>query len=66
MLRRGFRASLRIAAGVGVKALSIYVGHATVAITLDGYGHLLPGAEGEAAQLLDAYLARGGVEVATA
>lgn len=51
-------ASLMIAAGVNVKALSTYMGHASITITMDRYGHLLPGAEGEAADLLDAYLAR--------
>lgn len=53
-------ASLMIAAGVNVKALSTYMGHASITITMDRYGHLLPGAEGEAADLLDAYLARSG------
>jgi integrase len=53
-------ASLMIAAGVNVKALSAYMGHSSISITLDRYGHLLAGAEDEAAQLLDAYLARGG------
>lgn len=33
-------------------------GHANIAITLDRYGHLMPGNEDEAADLLDAYLAR--------
>jgi integrase len=47
-----------IAAGVNAKALSTYMGHATIAITLDRYGHLMPGNEGEAAGLLDAYLDR--------
>ena len=51
-------ASLMIAAGVNRKALSTFMGHATVAITLDLYGHLLPGSEDEAAGLLDAFLAR--------
>ena len=31
------------------------MGHANIAITLDKYGHLLPGNEDEAAGLLDAY-----------
>jgi integrase len=31
-------------------------GHANIAITLDLYGHLMPGNEAEAAGLLDAYL----------
>jgi len=51
-------ASLMIAAGVNVKALSTYLGHASVTITLDRYGHLLPGNEREAARLLDAFLLR--------
>jgi integrase len=61
--RHGY-ASLMIAAGVNVKALSAFMGHANIGITLDQYGHLLPGAEDEAAGLLDAFLARqvGGAE----
>lgn len=51
-------ASLMIAAGVNLKALSTYMGHSSVVITLDRYGHLLPGNEDEAAGLLDGYLAR--------
>jgi integrase len=51
-------ASLMIAAGVNAKALAVYMGHASVTITLDRYGHLMPGNEGEAAGLLDAYLAQ--------
>jgi integrase len=43
---------------VNAKALSTYMGHATIGITLDRYGHLMPGNEDEAAGLLDAYLAR--------
>jgi len=48
-------ASIFIAAGVNAKALSTYLGHASVTITLDRYGHLMPGNEEEAAGLLDAY-----------
>jgi integrase len=51
-------ASLMIAAGVNAKSLSTYMGHAGIAITLDRYGHLMPGNEDEAAGMLDAYLAR--------
>jgi integrase len=36
-------ASLMIAAGVTAKALSTYMGHANISITLDRYGHLMPG-----------------------
>jgi integrase len=50
-------ASLMIAAGVNAKALSTYMGHATISITLDRYGHLMPGSEEQAAALLDDYLA---------
>jgi integrase len=51
-------ASLMIGAGVNAKALSTYMGHASIGITLDRYGHLMPGNEAEAAGLLDAYLTR--------
>jgi integrase len=51
-------ASLMIAAGVNAKALSVYMGHSGIAITLDLYGHLMPGSEQEAAGLLDTYLDR--------
>ena len=51
-------ASLMIAAGVNAKALSTYLGHANISITLDTYGHLMPGNEAEAAGMLDAYMAR--------
>ena len=51
-------ASLMIAAGVNAKALSAFMGHANIGITLDLYGHMLPGSEAEAATLLDAYLVR--------
>ncbi len=43
-----------IAAGIGAKALSTYMGHSSISITLDCYGHLFPGNENEAAALLDA------------
>jgi integrase len=49
-------ASLMIAADVNAKALSTYMGHSTIAFTLDKYGHLMPGNEDDAAGLLDAYL----------
>ncbi|HWW67221.1 MAG TPA: tyrosine-type recombinase/integrase [Solirubrobacterales bacterium] len=50
-------ASLMIAASVNAKALQSFMGHANISITLDRYGHLMPGSESEAAGLLDAYLA---------
>jgi integrase len=49
-------ASLMIAAGVQPKALCEFMGHASITITLDLYGHLFPGAHADAAGLLDRYL----------
>lgn len=49
-------ASIGIAAGLNAKTLSTYLGHATITITLDRYGHLMPGSEVEARALLDSYL----------
>ena len=40
------------------KAVCMYMGHASIAITLDLYGHLMPGSEKESANLLDAYFVR--------
>jgi len=51
-------ASLMIAAGVNAKALSTYLGHSSISITMDRYGHLMPGNEEEAAVQLDGYLER--------
>jgi integrase len=45
-----------IAADVNMKAISTYLGHASVKITLDLYGHLLPNAERESARRLQAFL----------
>jgi integrase len=50
-------ASMCIHAGLNIKTLSTYMGHANTAITLDRYGHLMPGAEREAVALMDEYLA---------
>jgi len=44
-----------IAAGVNAKALSSYMRHSSITVTLDRYGHLMPGSEDEAAAL-DTYL----------
>jgi len=47
-----------IAAGVNPKALSSFMGHSSITVTFDLYGHLMPGTESEGAALLDRYLAR--------
>ena len=49
-------AAFMIAAGVNAKALCTYMGHSTITTTLDRYGHLLPGNEAHAANLLEALL----------
>jgi hypothetical protein len=51
-----------IAAGVNAKAVSTFMGHASVAFTLDRYGYLFPGAESEAGGLLDNYLSVAGAQ----
>jgi integrase len=42
-------------AGVSIDRVSKFVGHASITITVDRYGHLLPGGEEEAIGLLDRY-----------
>jgi len=54
--RHGF-ASYAIKAGIDMKRLSVYMGHSSIRITIDRYGHLLPGDEEEAAELMDRFLA---------
>jgi integrase len=51
-------ASLMIAAGVNIKTISEWMGHSSVAITLDRYGHLLPGSAAAALGLLNDYLTK--------
>jgi integrase len=49
-------ASFMIAAGANAKALSVILGHASIAITFDRYGHLMKGGEDEVGRLLDRYI----------
>jgi integrase len=49
-------AAFMIAAGVNAKALSTYIRHSSITVTLDRYGHLMPGNEREAAVMLEKYL----------
>jgi integrase len=53
-------ASFMIAAGVNAKALSVFMGHSSIKVTFDLYGHLMPGTEAEAAALLDNFLEGSG------
>ena len=49
-----------IAAGVNAKALSVIMGHATISMTFDVYGHMMPGGLEAAAATANAYLAAAG------
>jgi integrase len=49
-------AAMMIAAGVNAKTLQTSMGHSSITVTLDTYGHLMPGSEAEAAALVEAYL----------
>jgi len=51
-------ASRMIASGVNAKALSTFMGHSAIAVTLDLYGHLMPDSEDQAAAPLDDHLGR--------
>jgi integrase len=53
-------ASLMIAAGVNAKAICDAMGHASVTMTFDRYGHLMPDGRGQARDRLDAYLLQAG------
>jgi integrase len=39
-----------------MKKLSVYMGHASIQITMDRYGHLLPGSEADDAAMFGAFL----------
>lgn len=58
-------ASFLIASKANAKALSSIMGHASIEITFNRYGHLMPGSEEEVGQQLATYLARGN-EIGTA
>jgi integrase len=50
-------ASLLIDSGANVKAISEFMGHASIQETMDTYGHLLPGSRDEVRERMDSYLA---------
>jgi integrase len=49
-------ASLLIASGENPKAVQEFMGHATITMTFDLYGHLFPGSRDEARVRMDAYI----------
>ena len=53
---RHFAVSCWIEAGLTPKTVQTFAGHASLQVTMDRYGHLMPGSESEAATLLDGYL----------
>jgi len=59
-------ASLMIAAGCNAKALSSVMGHASITITFDLYGHLMKGAETDVGDLLAKHLAAHGNDMGMA
>lgn len=61
---RHIAASLMLNHGVPVLAVSQRLGHAKPSITLDVYGHLLPGKQEEVAKLMDEILTPIQVEIA--
>ncbi len=61
---RHAHATLMLASGVHPKVVSERLGHASVAITLDTYSHVLPGLQAAAAEALDAVLAAPALEEA--
>jgi integrase len=45
-------------AGITIDKVSKFIGHSSITVTIDRYGHLLPGGGAEVAALLDEYHAR--------
>jgi hypothetical protein len=54
---RHYYASVLLAGGVDIKALSEYLGHHDPAVTLRIYAHLMPSAEGRALRAIEAAFA---------
>ena len=57
---RHFHATVLIAAGVAPKVVSRRLGHTSMEVTMDVYGHVLPSMDGEAADRLDLALRTAG------
>jgi integrase len=48
-------ASHLIDSSINAKAITAYMGHSSITVTFERYGHLMPGGEADAVALLDAY-----------
>jgi integrase len=57
---RHTHATLLLLAGVNIKTVSTRLGHSSIQITLDTYGHVLPEMEQQAAEAIGAMLQRAG------
>ena len=57
---RHAHATMLFEGGVNPKVVSERLGHATIATTMDGYSHVLPGIQEQAALALDSKLGRHG------
>jgi integrase len=57
---RHSHASAALAAGVPAKVVSERLGHATIAVTMDIYSHVLPGLDREAADTVARLILGGG------
>lgn len=55
-------ASMLIHAAVNPKAIQEFMGHSTIEMTFDQYGHLMPGSREQARELVDAYLEAASAE----
>jgi integrase len=50
---------------MNAKAVTVLIGHSSIQITFDRYGHLFPGHEEEAPERLDEYMAAAVSKVVT-
>jgi integrase len=50
------RSRFFIASGLDLKQVSTWAGHSDIRVTLNRYGHVIPGSERQAADRLSAYL----------
>lgn len=57
---RHTHATIALQAGVNVKVLQERLGHGSIKITLDTYGHVLPNMQAEAASKIQAFMRTGG------
>ncbi len=51
-------ASYMIAAGTNIKSITEIMGHASVTVSIDRYGHMMPGGRDEVVERMDAYFRR--------